>query len=132
MESRNCFLKNSIKTIERNMPTVKTRVYRYFLNEKAERAKQSALTSPYPSRRQSSPAISSPSLFLQTKFFAFVLIVYEYSFNHLACERAHFSKFGENFGCRRGKVTKKESKIGRKFLQLFEIARASALFSRKF
>ena len=88
-------------------------------NEKAERAKQSALTCPYPSWRQSSPVISSPSLFLQTKFFAFVLIVHEYSFNHLACEQAHFCKFGENFGCRRGKVTKKESRIDPKLSQSF-------------
>ena len=88
-------------------------------NEKAERAKGGALTCPYPSWRQSSPVISSPSLFLQTKFFAFVLIVHEYSFNHLACEQAHFCKFGENFGCMRGKVTKKESKIDPKLLQGF-------------
>ena len=47
--------------------------------------------------------------FLRTKFSAFVLIVHEYSFNHLACEQAHFCKFGENFGCRRGKVTKKKA-----------------------
>ena len=57
--------------------------------------------------------------FLRTKFFAFVLIVHEYSFNHLACEQAHFCKFGENFGCRRGKVTKKESRIDPKLLQSF-------------
>ena len=88
-------------------------------NEKAERAKEGALTCPYPSWRQSSSAISSPSLFLRTKFFAFVLIVHEYSFNHLACEQAHFCKFGENFGCRRGKVTKKESRIDPKLLQSF-------------
>ena len=52
------------------------------LNEKAERAKQSALTCPYPSWRQSFPVISSPSLFLQTKFFVFVLIAHEYVLSH--------------------------------------------------
>ena len=110
IESRNCFFQNSLRPLKEIW---------LFLNKKAERAKQSVLTYPHLSWRQSSPVISSPSLFLQTKFFAFVLIAREYSFNHLACEQAHFCKFGENFGCRRGKVTKKESKIDPKLLQLF-------------
>ena len=103
MESRNCFFKYSIKTIKGNMPIS--------LMKKAERAKQSALTCSYPSWRQSSPAISSPSLFLRTKFFAFVLIVHEYSFNHLACEQAHFCKFGENFGAGEEKWQKKKARL---------------------